>query len=258
MTLKIYLISRPQFEVDNFLMFLSESEENIWRRTSEATPPEEIVEVSGRICYMSFGKSQSPRTNSEYIKNLIRQRHESVLEHINWTFLLTGVSRGFTHQLVRHRVGFAYSQLSQQYHQETDATFVEPSHLSFSPKALAAWQQAITITKQAYKNIIDELETLEMATNLGEEFNKKEISRALNSAARSVLPNGIETKIMVTANARALRHFLKVRGSIIGDEEMRNVASELLCYLKKDAPSVFSDFQTDTLSDGSSTVVYQP
>lgn len=258
MTLKIYLISRPQFEVDNFLMFLSESEENIWRRTSEATPPEEIVEVSGRICYMSFGKSQSPRTNSEYIKNLIRQRHESVLEHINWTFLLTGVSRGFTHQLVRHRVGFAYSQLSQQYHQETDATFVEPSHLSFSPKALAAWQQAITTTKQAYKNIVDELENLEMATNLGEEFNKKEISRALNSAARSVLPNAIETKIMVTANARALRHFLKVRGSIIGDEEMRNVASELLRYLKQDAPSVFADFQTDTLSDGSSIVVYQP
>jgi thymidylate synthase (FAD) len=258
MTVKIYLISRPQFEVDNFLMFLSESEENSWKRTSEATPPEEIVEVSGRICYMSFGKRQSPRTNSEYIKNLIRQGHESVLEHINWTFLLTGVSRGFTHQLVRHRVGFAYSQLSQQYHQETDANFVEPSHLSFSPKALDAWQQAITITKQAYQTIINELDNLEMTNNLGDEFNKKEISRALNSAARSVLPNAIETQIMITANARALRHFFKVRGSIVGDEEMRNVASELLGHLKQDAPSVFSDFEIDTLSDGSSIVVHQP
>ena len=258
MTLKIYLISRPQFEVDDFLTFLSQSEEKSWQRTSEAKPPEEIVEISGRICYMSFGKRQSPRTNSEYIKNLIYQGHESVLEHINWTFLLTGVSRGFTHQLVRHRVGFAYSQLSQQYHQETDAKFVEPSHLSFSPKALEAWQQAIAITKQAYKNIIDELENLETTTSLGEEFNKKEIRRSLNSAARSILPNGIETKIMITANARALRHFLKVRGSIIGDEEMRNVASELLQYLKQDAPSVFSDFQIETLSDGSSIVVYQP
>jgi len=258
MTLKIYSISRPQFEVDTFLAFLSESEEQSWTRTSEATPPEEIVEVSGRICYMSFGSRQSPRTNSEYIKNLIRQGHESVLEHINWTFLLTGVSRGFTHQLVRHRVGFAYSQLSQQYHQDTDAKFVEPSHLSFSPKALDAWKQAITTTKQAYKDIIDELENLETTTNLGEEFNKKEIRRSLNSAARSVLPNGIETTIMITANARALRHFLKVRGSIVGDEEMRNVASELLRYLKKDAPSIFLDFQIDTLSDGSSIVVYQP
>ena len=62
---------------------------------------------------------------------------------------------------------------------------------------------------------------------------------------------------MITANARALRHFLKVRGSIVGDEEMRSVASELLRYLKQDAPSIFLDFQIDTLSDGSSIVIYQ-
>ena len=124
---KIYLIARSRFDEEAFLPFLRE-EKAKWHRTAGATEPEEIVEISGRICYMSFKTKrtkQSPRSNADYIRNLIEQGHESVLEHVSWTFLLTGVSRALTHQLVRHRVGFSFSQLSQQYHEETGATFVE-------------------------------------------------------------------------------------------------------------------------------------
>ena len=110
------------------LAFLNDEGTN-WRRTQGATGIEELIEVSGRVCYMSFGPDQSPRPNRDYVANLLRMRHESVLEHASWTLLLTGVSRAFTHQLVRHRAGFSYSQLSQQYHDERDATFVEPSSL---------------------------------------------------------------------------------------------------------------------------------
>lgn len=248
MKAKIYLISRPRFNIESFLSFLQE-ERTEWFRSQRATEAEEIVEIAGRICYMSFGEKQSPRRNGEYLHNLIDQGHESVLEHVSWTFLLTGISRAFTHQLVRHRVGFSFSQLSQQYHEETSATFLEPAHLQQSPEALQAWRRAVAVSQESYKVILDSLAELEGKPGL--ELSKKEFKRAIRSAARSVLPNATETKIVITANARALRHFFKVRGSIPGDIEMREVAAALFKAVRTDAPSLFDDFKLESLPDGS-------
>jgi thymidylate synthase (FAD) len=247
----IYLIGRVEFDIDSFSAFLRK--ENLeWRRTIGITAPEEIVEVAGRTCYMSFGSAQSPRTNGEFVKNLIEMGHESVLEHASWTFVITNVSRAFTHQLVRHRVGFAFSQLSQQYHDEGDANFVMPAHLEDFPEAREAWIDAIEATKKAYASI----NALLLADGLSnaEDLNRKERTRAIRSAARSVLPNATETKIVVTANARALRHFFLVRGAIPGDIEMRYVAAGLLQIVKLEAPGIFFDFKVEKLSDGSPIV----
>jgi thymidylate synthase (FAD) len=244
---KVYLISRPLFEVETFLSFLK-AESTEWSRSPQATEAEEIAEIAGRICYMSFGDKQAPRRNGDYIHNLIRQGHESVLEHVSWTFLLTQISRAFTHQLVRHRVGFAFSQLSQQYHEETSATFVEPAHLQKSPQALKAWQKAVAVSQESYKVILDSLAGLEGTQSL--ELSKKEFNRAIRSAARSVLPNATETKIVITANARALRHFFEIRGSIPGDIEMREVAAALFRLVRTEAPSLFDDFTLQDLPDG--------
>ncbi|MEH1869093.1 MAG: FAD-dependent thymidylate synthase [Nostoc sp.] len=252
MSLKIYLVSRPCFDIDVFLSFLYDQETS-WTRSTNITAPEEIVETAGRVCYMSFGKNQSPKTNAEYIQHLIQMEHESVLEHVNWSFLLTGVSRAFTHQLVRHRVGFAFSQLSQQYHDEKDAEFIEPSQLKEFPNAQAAWQRAVKEVKESYNEILKSLEEFETKVGIG--MQKRESRRAIHSIARSILPNATETKIFVTANARALRHFLKIRGSIPGDQEMRQVSAELLKYLKVEAPSIFCDFDTNLLPDGSPVIV---
>jgi len=246
MSVQIYKISSPQFHASAFLDFL-QREQQVWNRTAGITEPEELVEAAGRICYMSFGEKQSPRSNEQYVHNLISQGHESVLEHVNWTFLLAGVSRAFTHQLVRHRAGFSFSQLSQQYHEETSAAFVEPAHLRQSPHALEAWHEAMTVARKSYKTILDSLGAVENAA--GVELQKKELKRAIRSAARSVLPNATETKIIVTANARALRHFFKVRGSIPGDIEMREAAGAMFKLVQADAPSLFSDFTLTTLTD---------
>ena len=253
MSLRIYLIARPHFDAEAFWSFL-EDQNTSWKRTGGATEAEQIVEVSGRVCYLSFGEHQSPRNSAEYIANLIRLGHESVLEHVSWTFLLTGVSRAFTHQLVRHRVGFAFSQLSQQYHDETSAEFVEPPELVQFPEALAAWRAAMASTQKAYRTISGALIAMERDPQW--RGLRKEARRAIRSAARSVLPNATETKIMVTANARALRHFFKVRGSIPGDMEMRRVAAALLKRLVPEAPSLFADFSLERLEDGSPIVVH--
>jgi thymidylate synthase (FAD) len=229
-----------------FLSFLAE-EKTEWQRSPQASSSEEIVEAAGRICYMSFGGAQSPRDNREYILNLILSGHESVLEHVSWTFLLAGVSRAFTHQLVRHRVGIAFSQLSQQYHEETNAEFVEPDLLG-SPQALHAWREAMTTVQAAYRTIMASLGN--QGGGASESLSKKELKRAIRSAARSVLPNATETKIVMTANARALRHLFSVRGSIPGDLEMRQVMGCLFQQVQPEAPALFMDFRLDTMPDG--------
>ena len=225
---KVYLVSYPHFNVDAFLAFL-DGQGTSWERTPGATQEEEIVEAAGRICYMSFGEAQSPRTNAEYSRRLILMEHESVLEHVCWGFLVAGVSRAFSHQLVRHRVGFAFSQLSQQYHEETGARFVEPP-LKLSLEARAAWEHSIQAAREAYGQILGSLKELEEQA-CDDALEKREIRRAIHSTARSVLPNATETIIFVTANARALRHFFTVRGSIPGDLEMRQVAAEMLKHV---------------------------
>jgi thymidylate synthase (FAD) len=214
--------------------------------------PENIVEAAGRLCYMSFGSRQFRKCNRDYIHNLIKQGHESVLEHVSWSFILTGVSRAFTHQLVRHRVGFSFSQLSQQYHDENDATFVMPTIIDRFENLAESWRRSVRQSKRAYQELLSHLqsETYKKLTPL----EKKEFHRAVRTAARSVLPNATETKIFVTANARAIRHFLAVRGGIPGDEEMRSVSALLLETLSQEAPSLFSDFSIEQMADGSPIV----
>jgi len=228
-----------------------------WSRTPGATPAEELIELCGRLCYMSFdgpkGAGQSPKSNAEYIAHLIRQGHESVLEHAVWSFILVGVSRAFTHQFVRHRVGFSFSQLSQQYHSESDAEFVPPPGVETTPEVQRVWEQAAQVAKDAYVELTRRL--LQAEGVKSERDLSKERRRWLRSVARSILPNATETKIAFTANARALRHFLTIRGSITGDPEMRIVSALLCDVLKREAPSVFADFRIETLEDGTRRVV---
>jgi thymidylate synthase (FAD) len=252
---KLFLVGRPDFSCESFLKFL-ETEDETWLTSEDASIPENIVEAAGRLCYMSFGARQFRKSNRDYIHNLIKQGHESVLEHVSWSFILTGVSRAFTHQLVRHRVGFAFSQLSQQYHDENDATFVMPNIIGRFENLAESWRHSVRQSKRAYRELLSHLqsEAYKKLTPL----EKKEFHRAVRTAARSVLPNATETKIFITANARAIRHFLAVRGGIPGDEEMRTVSALILEALNREAPSLFSDFSIEQMPDGTPIIRQVP
>src|ERR1700720_2151453 len=156
MSAKVYIISRPEFTEahKDFLSDFLPQEEAGWREVENATPAERLVEFAGRACYMSFGSRQSPGKNGEYIRKLIHNGHDSVLEHACWTVVLSGVSRAFTHQLVRHRIGFSYSQLSQQYHDESDTCFVRPPELAELPRLAEIWNKAMGESLSAYRQII--------------------------------------------------------------------------------------------------------
>lgn len=169
----------------------------------------------------------------------------SVLEHAVWNLVFTGVSRTLTHELVRHRAGFGFSQLSQRYVDESVAEYVEPDVIANNPEAHKRWVNTVGVAHEGY---------LELVAILAEVFKDepdKTLRRKLaRQAARSVLPNATETKIFVTANARALRHFIELRCSRHAETEIRKLAGAVLRVMKTEAPNLFSDYEEVPLDDG--------
>jgi thymidylate synthase (FAD) len=172
--------------------------------------------------------------------------HGSVLEHAVWNFLITGVSRSFTHELVRHRAGMGYSQLSQRYVDESVAEYVEPDCIADDPAAHAVFEQTVQAAHDGYQKLVEIL-----AEKFADEPDRTLRRKKARQAARSVLPNATETKIFVTANARSLRHFLEMRGSRHAEDEIRKVAVAMLLILQKEAPNLFGDYVLTKLDDGS-------
>jgi len=208
---------------------------------------ERLAEMAGRLCYMSFGKGR--KTNHEYLGHILEVAHGSVLEHSVWNFVVTGVSRSFTHELVRHRAGFAYSQLSQRYVDESDAEYVEPDCIADDPELHRLWLDAVTQAHEAYVKLVDGL-----ADKFADHPERTMRRKMARQAARSVLPNATETKIFVTANARALRHFVELRGTPEADVEIRAVAVQMLEILQEKAPNLFGDFAITVAPDGTQVV----
>nr|WP_281720030.1 FAD-dependent thymidylate synthase [Nitrosomonas nitrosa] len=235
--MKAYLIAAPSM-TDGMERFLA-ARSLAWVNDDMAGDSERLVEAAGRVCYMSFGSRQFRTSNRAYIMNLIRQAHDSVLEHANFTLLADGLSRSLTHQLVRHRIGFSYSQLSQQYHDESDIEFVEPLGLSQRPTSQRRWTEFMSQCRSLYRELITDLEKEFVASALAD----KERTRLIRSIARSVLPSAANTTLVVTGNARAWRHLLSVRGSVPGDLEMRRYCISVFEVLSSAAPNLFADFE---------------
>ncbi|HUO53000.1 MAG TPA: FAD-dependent thymidylate synthase, partial [Gemmatimonadaceae bacterium] len=168
----------------------------------ESTDGERLAEFAGRLCYMSQ-KNPASRTTRDYLENIKKQGHGSVLEHANYTLLLEGVSRSLTHELVRHRAGFAYSQLSQRYVDETDAAFVMPPAMRGDAALEGAWRAQMESALATYVAMVEQLMT--RYAWVADKVHRRKMAR---EAARAVLPNATETKIVVTANVRGWRTML--------------------------------------------------
>ena len=243
----VYVVGRQVVDAETVQRFLDDNGAS-WETDTEVGG-ELLSEMGGRTCYMSFGAKQGRRSNAEYIGNILEQRHGSVLEHAVWTFLITGVSRALTHELIRHRAGWAFSQLSQRYVDETETDFVEPAIIASDPELHALWLESIETSRAAYVALA---ERLAARLKTGQPHLAGTARRkAARQAARSVLPNATETKIFVTVNARALRHFIELRGSEHAEPEIRQLAVALLRIAQQEAPNLFGDFSLVPLPDGS-------
>ncbi|MCK4341472.1 MAG: FAD-dependent thymidylate synthase [Phycisphaerae bacterium] len=204
---------------------------------------EQLCEAAGRLCYMSFG--QGRKTNAQYLANIIESAHGSVLEHAVWNFVILGVSRSFTHELVRHRAGFAYSQLSQRYVDESTADFVEPDCIAEEPELHALWEESIRQSHAAYCRLVEGLRK-----RFADEPDATMRRKLARQAARSVLPNATETRIFVTGNGRAWRHFIESRAHEHAEIEIRKVAVKILRLLRQESQSLFGDYEIVSLPDG--------
>lgn len=239
----IYLVGRQSIADDALAQFLADHDVARWSTDTDEAG-EKLVEVAGRLCYMSFARPR-PGGNSSYIGHILEVGHGSVLEHAVFNFIITGVSRSFTHELVRHRAGFGYSQLSQRFVDESECAFVEPDAIAGDPELHAIWLEAITASQKAYRALADGL-----AAKFRDIDDRTLRRKKAREAARSVLPNATETKIFVTGNARALRHFIEMRGDPAADVEIRKVAIAMLELLRVESPNLFGDYQVIDLPEG--------
>lgn len=241
------LISRPQIDWDEIEEYLRTigAAQYFERMGLRPTPEsEELIEFAGRLCYRSWepglnaNVTRTREDHDEYLDNILSVGHGSVIEHANWTFLFENVSRVFTHELVRHRAGAAYSQESMRFVRLTDLPFWFP-----------AWALEDETLVNYATDILEELEQFQtwMADHFGLDdegvpFSEK---KAKTSFMRRFAPDGVATAIVGTFNARALRHIIFMRTAAGAEEEIRLVFDEVASTMQKEAPALFRDFTRD-------------
>ncbi len=188
---------------------------------------EKLIEKAGRTSYLSFNK-QGKNTEKNLIRMLLKKKHYSVLEHAYATFKISGASRAFTHQLVRHRL-CSFTQQSQRFVDESSFNYIEPKSIKNNKKSHLIFKISIEHARKAYLNL----------QKLG----------ITNEDARYVLPNAVESQIVITANLREWRHIIKLRGSSDSQWEIRNVVIKIIELLKNNVPTVFEDFKVNKESN---------
>jgi len=192
-----------------------------------STPdPERAIAAAARVCYAPVGASELMETMSEgaihkILGIIIGSGHTAALEHASYTFGIEGVSRALTHQLVRHRLA-SYNQQSQRYVAYTDLPeFIVPPSVAADPGALAKFNAANKLAFDTYLEL--------MAAGVpGED-------------ARYLLPNAMETKIVVTMNVRELMHLFELRCCKRAQWEIRDMVQQMLDIAEPTAPYLFMD-----------------
>jgi thymidylate synthase (FAD) len=247
-TPQIFLIARPAVDFEGMLAYLQSVGGASWlegRSTQGLVDAELLVEFSGRACYRSWepglnaNVSKVRSDSRDYLTNLIASGHGSVLEHVSWTFAFRDVSRVFTHELVRHRAGSAFSQESLRYVRVTDIGFRVPA--------------ALEPLRDRVVSLVEQLEEFQLdaaaALGIDDDGVPFEVKKEITSALRRLAPIGLSTDIIWTANARTLRHVVEMRTAASAEEELRSVFGEVAAIMLREAPALFADFTRQ--ADGS-------
>ncbi len=243
----VFVLARPSLDLAGLRGYLRDVGGESWleRRLEESggapNPGELLVEFGGRACYRSWEPGLNPnvtrvRTDQgEYFENLLASGHGSVLEHANYSLAFRNVSRVFTHELVRHRAGSAFSQESLRYVRLTDLGFRVPP--------------ALEPVRDQVLSIVEALEEFQRtaADTLGidAEGVPFHVKKEVTSALRRLAPIGLSTDIIWTANLRTLRHVIEMRTAEGAEEELRLVFDLVARMMRREAPHIFGDFALD-------------
>ncbi len=243
----VHLLARPSVDLDGMRGYLEAVGGASWleRRLEEAggepNPGELLAEFAGRACYRSWEPGLNPnvtrvRTDRrEYFANILSSAHGSVLEHATYSFALHDVSRVFTHELVRHRAGSAFSQESLRYVRLADVGFRVPP--------------ALEPLRDEVVSVVEQLEELQRSAaerlGLDDDGVPFDVKKEVTSALRRLAPIGLSTSIVWTANVRTLRHVIEMRTAPGAEEELRLVFDRVAEVMTAEAPLLFQDFARD-------------
>lgn len=240
-----YRVHRPTVDI-----FSISDPEELDRVMHPVAGIDELAEFAGRNCYQAWErKNPATATNKGYLANIIDHGHFSVLEHGSVTFYIDGISRSLTHELIRHR-HLSFSELSQRYVNVEEAQFITPPallDLLQEENPNVSWEQSNANFREdgAAKEIIKAYQSIYRRvsgymTLLG--VTGRKARKKAREAARAVMPNCTETKIVVTGNLRAWREVIAKRHHEDADEEIKLLAGLILEHLRELAPNSIQDF----------------
>lgn len=245
----VFLISRPALDWTELGEYLDEVGGASWiDKVHPLSDAENLVEVAGRLCYRSWEPGLNANVtkvrsdSSDYLRNILSSEHGSVLEHAQFSFVLHNVSRVFTHELVRHRVGVGISQESLRFVRLDDIAFWWPDWARNDPELMARTQ-----------GTVEHLESLQawMAGHFGLDddgvpFAEK---KAKTSFMRRFAPEGLATGLVWSANVRTLRWVIQARTAAGAEEEIRIVFHAIGERMRRECPDLFSDFDLVALDN---------
>lgn len=237
---EVFLVARPAVDASGITAYLKAVGGEAWRPTPGMRDGDLLAEFMGRLCYRSWAPGLNAnvtkvRTDSEdYLGNILQSKHGSVLEHANYSLVFKDVSRVFTHELVRHRAGCAYSQESLRFVRLTDLGLWMPPD---SP------QWMVDLFERTFKDL--EAIQLRMANELELDDPTKKFAekKQFTSLMRRIAPEGLATTIGMTANVRAIRHMISMRTSPGAEAEIRVAFRQVAKIMLAEAPMLFQDME---------------
>jgi thymidylate synthase (FAD) len=231
--------------IRTMLRELGVSETGLKRFDGMPDSGETLMEIAGRICYESFEVGLNPNVtriredSKDYFENLLKKGDGSVLEHSFLSWAVLNASRVATHELVRHRVGVAISQESLRYVRPRELKFWIPDELPEDQKE--AMRAAVERSEAVYRDMEKAIpwDTLPM-----------DRKKRLTSALRRLLPDGIATHLVWSANHRTLRWLIEMRTDPAAEVEIRMIFDQIATICQRDYPLIYGDFVRTALPDG--------
>ncbi len=253
----VVLIAKPDVEIEGMRPFLDGFGPDLdfaqYVEDPTALPPAaQLLKTAGQTCYASFGPKRTYNEKAKrYFDNQRAGGHGSVFEHATFSFLCYGISRSNTHEVVRHRAGTAYSQLSQRYVSGKVLRFVERPEYQDVPALHKRFCERIDTAWREYHEVAEELLALQEhgdGTLAGERATDRR--KRVQQTARSVLPNEAETILVMSGNVRAWRHMIEMRTDQHAESEIRGLFFRIFLCLRQAEPVLFGDYDLESYPDG--------
>lgn len=243
---KVYLVGKTELVPGGLEEYLKDIGSPQWTPNPAVSGGENLIEAFGRMCYRSWQPydedkpeatnpniSKVRQGNDKYIGHVLESKHGSILEHVSMNFIIQNCTRVFTHELVRHRAGTAFSQESLRYVRLDDIRFWLPPEAQDNPEAKALFEDAIR-QMETWQESLGRIYGIAKMSN----FNMK---KALTSMFRRIAPEGLSTCIGFSANVRSLRHLIAMRTAESAEVEIRVIFDDIAVICKREYPNVFQD-----------------